>query len=202
MGGSGSTLRGNNRRYSNISYDEAEQLRAKAYGMSDLDAYSEANQALRGYEGTSLSFQLNQKLRENLTLADGEQKRIERMDAAMRPLGKDLNLVRNVDTAYMKDVLGINLNGDIQKQVKIANMRMKGTILQEKGYMSTSYDASQNVFAMRPVQMRIQAPSSTKGIYGTIKRESEVVLARDSKYVIRNISLTGGKIYVDVTMLP
>ena len=202
MGGSGSTLRGNNRTYSNIDYDEAERLRAQAYGMSDGDAYMEVKNALGAYEGSSYSFRLNDALRSDGKLTDNQQQRVDKMDNAMRPIGKDVNVVRNVDTSYMRDVLGISLNGNIADQVNTANSKLKGTILQEKAYMSTSYDASRNMFTARPVQMRIQAPSNAKGIFGTVTGESEIVFARNTKYVIRSISFDGSKIYVDATIVP
>lgn len=202
MGGSGSLLRSNNRTYTNIDYDEAERLRARAYGMSDIDAYMEAKNALGAYEGSSYSFRLNDALRTGGELMDRQQYRVDKMDNAMRPIGKDLNVVRNVDTAYLNKVLGINLNGNIADQVSVANNKMRGTIIQEKAYMSTSYNASRNVFTSRPVQMRIQAPSNAKGIFGTVAGESEIVFARNTKYVIRGISFDGNKIYVDATIVP
>lgn len=204
MGGSGSTLRGNNRTYSNISDIEATLLRAKAYGTDSVTAREIAEDALRTYEGNHNSHRINEALRKETTdkLPGYLKDTITNMDNSMRPIGKDINVIRNLDTSYMREVLGINLNGNIPKQVSTANSKLKGVIKQEKGFMSTSYNPALNVFTQRPVQMRIQVPSNAKGIFGTVYGESEIVLARNTKYVIRGISFDGRKIYVDATILP
>lgn len=191
MGGSGASLR-QGPSFKQLSAAEADQMVQDRYGSA-----SEADRLGEDYVGKAQSMDINRALRNDFVPSRFESV-VDRMDSAMKPLGEDIQLTRYVDTSYFRDILGGNLNSIDASALRSSNV---GKIVQEKAYMSTSYDATSNVFTSYPVKMNISAPSSTKAFVTNNHFESEVILARNTRYVITNVRQSS-QIEVDVTILP
>lgn len=210
MGGSGGTLVNTARNtYRSINDDEALRMAGNMLGTTgDEETELYLEQVLDGYEGTSGSFVINAALRDGDTsvLSARRQEIIKRMDDNMRPLPDNINVIRNVGNTYMSETLGIYLNDLLTggpNAIAKANSNLRGKVIQEKNFMSTSYDASQNVFTTRLVHLNIQATKGTKAIFGSRSNgEAEVILGRNTRYVIRNIELSGNGLNINVTTLP
>ena len=59
-----------------------------------------------------------------------------------------------------------------------------GREFQPKGYLSTSYEEKQNANAQAHVMFKFRTPAGTPAIVTANKMESEVILARNTKYKI------------------
>lgn len=97
-------------------------------------------------------------------------------------------------------------------KVKSLVNRIQGKEITEKGYMSTSKDESVASDwggfsgSEMPVVMHLKNTKGAKGVdvsiydKNTTSPQKEVLLARNQKYKIDNISMKNGKIYVDATL--
>ena len=191
----------------------AGELRAMGLDPSDISyVKNKAYEMGRGYVATGRSFDINKALRDGTPLTRTQAEVVSRMDIATnKTLGADLNLVRYVGgTTYLPKVLGVSRGSLLRMgDAKLTELStsLQGKIVAEKGYMSTSYNAKRNVFSNLPVQIRIRAPKNAKGFITNNKAESEVVLPRNTQYVINKVSRTttnlGDKrIILDVTIIP
>ena len=204
MGGRGSSGGGGGSagKYKDLTQSEVEAMQEQLYGS---DYYDIISNAAYGYIMTGGSFGINARLREDEPLHTFQNAVVNRMDSAMKPLGVDANLTRYADMDYAKAVLGLQREDfrDLNTATAKINKNTVGNIIQEKAFMSTSYNANENAFTDRPVKMNIKAPKNTKGLYTTNHDESEIVLARNSKYVVTGARKgKWGQLEVDVVMLP
>ena len=191
----------------------AGELRAMGLDPSDISyVKNKAYEMGRGYVATSSSFGINDALRDGTPLTHTQAEVVSRMDIATnKTLGADLNLVRYVGgTKYLPQVLGVTRGSLLRmNDVKLTELStsVQGKIITEKGYMSTSYNVKKNVFSHLPVQLRIRAPKNAKGFITDNKAESEIVLPRNTQYVINKVSRVmtsfgGRRIIIDVTIIP
>lgn len=177
-------------------------------------AWGEAIENQKGYVRTGLSFEINRKLRnlpdgvdardENLGTAShwttGEvdvNKVIQNMDMlTSKPIigngknGRNMVLTRFVDEGWASNVLGTN------SLSQLTGLDWKGTEITEKGFMSTSSIASNNVFTGRPIKMEIETSKKTRGFVANNREESEIVLPRNSKFRITGTSRDSNGNYV------
>lgn len=135
------------------------------------------------------SWNINSKLRNDEMLSESQQKTVDAMDRNMRVLDDDIYVSRYADDDYAK-ALGIrsdNLYVDIIGKRDLSKLdNLIGGVVQEKGFMSTSYGSNEkNFFKTRPVRLEIKAKKGTKALFSPTGEESEMVLARGTKYKIQ-----------------
>ena len=124
---------------------------------------------------------------------------IKNLDKSMRSLSKNVQLVRTLTYDQVENNIGIKFD-TIQKitdsgstDYKVLD-KMVGKTFSRKGYMSTSYQESQNAMQGAQVMFEIKVPKGTKAIVTGNKMESEIILNRGLKYKItgyRVKTLTG-----------
>lgn len=195
MGGRGSSMRSSSG-YASINDDIADELRTAAYGVSDPEhAMDIVEDALDEYTGMD-AMDLNAMLRNDEALVGRYARTVSEMDAAMRPLGQDILLTRNVSERYLQDTLGLDTS---VYRFDAWNAQVAGKTFTAKEYLSTSWDRSAQAYSDRRVVMNIHASKSTRGIITTNYSESEIVLARNTRYRVDRIhSGDNGKVVVEV----
>jgi len=146
-----------------------------------------------GYVGSLKSFVINRKLRNGEPLDKELSEVVDRLDGAMKPAPKSFNVVRYVLYDYLNQ-LGIKsdakLSGTIGKKVT------------EKAYISTSYDENKNGVPWGPgmsIKMNIRVSKGTKMIVTPNEKESEVILGRNTSYVINDVKKIDGLYNLYVT---
>jgi SPP1 gp7 family putative phage head morphogenesis protein len=153
-----------------------------------------------GYCRNFDSYEINDALRnDNIERLTDEQKSI--MDALdkvieQNELKEDCHFVRYADQRYLADMLNLNKD-EVQLLMKPGNenaleglQSLKGTILSEKAYLSTSSDEKANIFNYKEVKLSIIAEKGTPAYFTNNKTESEVILGRDSKYIVEDVIIT------------
>lgn len=161
--------------------------------------------------GSNGSYTINEALREGNenSLSDAQKRVVATMDKNMKPLDSDIEVVRMADFDYLTS-LGISeitadlaRKGDSARIERIRNMITGGTV-QEKGFMSTSYEKSLkgNAFTYRPVMLNMKVKKGTKAMFSPTGKENEMVLARGTKYKITGVHAitneAGNKLVLDV----
>ena len=167
-----------------------------------------------GYVRTALAFHINDALRKldddaDITKADlgkgnhwttGEvdfNKVVQNMDQLTSkeiPGGENRVLTRFVGEGWAQGALGIN-------DLREFNNNLKGLGFKEKGFMSTSTVATDNVFTGRPIKMEIEAPKGTRGFVANNVGESEVVLPRNSQFKVVSSKYENGSVTLRVKVV-
>ena len=159
------------------------------------------NEALRvvARDGGDERAELEKRLRRIKSDADVQEtlKTIDAMDRNMKPLNKNIRVVRLADNEYLHAVLnacGVNTNGiwgKLRDADTLANIKSKivGAKIFEHGYMSTTYNLSldDSAFRGRPVKLDMDVSKGTKAMFSPTNDESEMVLARKSGYTIKDV---------------
>lgn len=118
------------------------------------------------------------------------------MQTGAHAIGKDTILTRAAHANVLATNFGLsNWNNMTEAQLKA---KLVGGTFSNKGYMSTSYDASKSPFLNRSsgisggreVIFRINTPSNTNVLLGN-KAQAEVILAKGQNFRIRDVSYTG-----------
>lgn len=118
-------------------------------------------------------------------------------------LPENLTVYRNVDNNFLQSVLNMTNTsipssvadslsslkyGDssekIESLTKELNRKLKGVAFENKSFTSTSYQASQNVFKDRSVQMEVYADKGMTALITDNVAESEIVFNRNQKMEI------------------
>lgn len=141
------------------------------------------------------SWDMNSKLRNGEMLSESQQKTADAMDRNMRALDDDIHVSRYAGDSYIK-ALGITdsdwYNDVIDKRDLSKLNNLIGGIVQEKGFVSTSYGSNEvSLFRSRPIRLEINAKKGTKALFSPTGRESEMVLARGTKYKIQSFGFDG-----------
>lgn len=188
-----------------ISVKELNQLWSKNGGyIQNSSGYKMINNYLRGI--TSKIGNPKASMTERIL------NRVTRNNA----LKKDLIGIRKVNMEYLKDVLGINIDGlvkDAQRKTAQGGSRLvsapkdkasaqklvdeinrlvgtpEGTIL-DKAYTSISLSEDLNFFKHFPVEFELQLPKGTKGLITNNLMESEFITQKGS-----SIEIIGAKVY-------
>lgn len=87
-------------------------------------------------------------------------------------------------TEAMEDVYGLMRGGNEQKITQLAsdlNARLSGVQFIHESFMSTSFDATANVFTRKPVALELYAKKGTKALMTDNWDESEIVFDKFSK---------------------
>lgn len=148
-----------------------------------------------GYIRTPNSFYINQALRDNdlSHLSDDDKTTIKTLQnvIANNSTDRDIILTRYVRENYILKNFGFcptTISSTVNRIKKLAGKEIK-----EKGFMSTSYDSSKNVFCHYTVKMVIQAPKGTHMFATKNYAESEVILMNDTKYKILTAKVLDNK---------
>ena len=208
-----------NRKFSKIGLQEAISL-GKAQGN---------NKKHGGYIGTGQSFSINSKIRDfmwknpnatdnellkhlegfknNETWADSVSRNfrdiVEKLDANMRPIGKDLELVRMVDWSGR----GAGFHGFKQTLDTLGfdgtERSIKGAIMEFVTPTSTSWDFNRNFFKERDTMLHIKAPKETLAIIDSARTsEAEIILARHTMAKITKFEEKGRQKHLYITLIP
>lgn len=178
---------------------DAQQLRDDVDDMYTADVVD----AIKNYisnsnpngDGFSHSQNLNYKLDNGIALNATEDFIDKNIQAGMHSLGNNVQLTRGCHDDLLKTI-GINDYSKMsESQLK---QQLVGTKLQTTSYMSTSYDVSKNPFLSsssnvsggREVVLKINAKSSTKGVFGA-KSQAEIVLNKGTNIAIKNVYYDG-----------
>ena len=153
-----------------------------------------------GYFGTSNSFHLNEALRSGKRpedLNEDDRKTVEAMDRNMQPLSRDIKLTRMVGDGFFEQ-FGIDPSGPVSDE---ALKSIEGKVYENKGYSSTSYDLSQNIFKGRKFVLNIDAPAGTPALIRPGLNEAEIALARNTSLRVKGVrrgpkSWTGDDTYI------
>ena len=178
---------------------DAQQLRDDVDDMYTADVVD----AIKNYisnsnpngDGFSHSQNLNYKLDNGIPLNATESFIDSNIQAGMHSLGNGVQLTRGCHDDILKTI-GINDYSTMtESQLK---KQLVGTTLKTTSYMSTSYDVSKNPFLSsssgvsggREVVMKINAKSTTKGVFGA-KSQAEIVLNKGTNISIKNVYYDG-----------
>ncbi|MCR5451128.1 MAG: hypothetical protein K6F00_00705, partial [Lachnospiraceae bacterium] len=113
---------------------------------------------------------------------------IERTSEAssLNTLNAETRFYRMVSNDYLKNALGIK-SEKTADQVNQLN-KMAGTVIQDKGFMSTGFKADENFFASEdhnlPVMLTLLADKGQKCFVTANITEGEVIFDKGTKYVI------------------
>lgn len=191
------------------------------FPLVDEDAESAAEYYVSG-EG----MWINQYLRGNIndpafrfTQQDAEYLRdLDR--ATSNPLSADQKLYRSVDASaifgklsaiqYDDLLVGLVYGGEYEMSKSKHLIRgVRGKILTEKGFMSTTKDAQiahewdDFTGSSKPVVLELKVPKGTTGkdLSGHHMAQDEVLLSRGQQYKIRGVSAKNGNIYVTADII-
>lgn len=185
----------------NISFtaftdQEAEELREEIegnYTPSVLDAIKQYISKVTDAQGYSMSQNLNHKLNNGLKLNANEKFMDKYLQQGMHDIGKDVVLYRGAHDDFLKQLGISNYQSMTEAQLQKS---LVGAQYQTKSFTSTSYDKNKNPFYVgansggREIEMVIQAPSSTKMVFGA-KSQSEIILNKNTKYEVTGVRYTG-----------
>lgn len=128
--------------------------------------------------------------------ADSLKPVVNALDNSMRPLGKNISVARYVDESYLK---ALGLNG--KESIEIVREKIVGTAVTEKAYMSTSYNTIGNVFREYPVELNIKAKKGSMAYITGNDAEAEIILARNTSYIVSNVAIDEGRLFIYVDVL-
>nr|DAJ29976.1 MAG TPA: minor capsid component [Caudoviricetes sp.] len=154
-----------------------------------------------GYIQTVNSFDINLKLRNDKPLSKSDQRTIKALDSLIEDntLPNNIVLYRNDGIAFIKSRFGIDEDkiyslkaSELVKAIKATKI----TEFLEKGYFSTSAIKNNNIFLSRRVQSEIRVKKGTNAFVTNNWKESEVILKRNQRYKIVDISSEKDKIKI------
>lgn len=68
--------------------------------------------------------------------------------------------------------------------------RLLGTVVEDKGFMQVSASSERNIFGFSDVNIQLHAPEGTHAYISDYKEESEIILARGTKYEILDVGIS------------
>jgi hypothetical protein len=182
--------------YQSLTAKDAERLRKVQNKTVSESNIKQIEKSRERYVGDSNSYEINKGLRSgewNKGRQAMYKPTIKALDNSMIPLTTNIKTVRYVDDSYLK-ALGANKNMSIDQLKK----QLVGKGLSDKAYMSTSYDSGANVFKNKEIIMNVNAKAGSKAYITGNMEESEIIFARDTKYIISNVTQKGKKTFIDV----
>lgn len=114
-------------------------------------------------------------------------------------ISENMRVVRNVDGDFLGSMLkdlGVNISIDADKIkdgnfVNTLNSSLSGVTYRNKGFLSTSFDPTLNMFAVdKPISMEILVDKGKKGFLTTNLAESEIIFDKNSELEILNLEVT------------
>lgn len=185
--------RNDDREFNLWDRDRAEQ----EYQSYDFDVTGSDFDNETEYVQTGHSFTINDLLRDLKdkkldidNLPERERNNVKAMDKFMRPLSEDVTLHRFITPEALETITNMKglFSGSEEQILENLRKNLVGGSLQDAGFASSSYDPAANVFTSRGVMIRVQARKGTKAIVTANHTESEVVLHRNAKMDIINVS--------------
>lgn len=149
--------------------------------------------ATAGYFGTGNAFKLNRKLRDGADpseFAKADKRTCSALDRNMKPLTRDIALTRFIKDGFFEQ-FGLSPETATAEDLD----SMVGKVFKNKGYTSTSFDTSKNLFKSRAIRLNIHAPKGTKALVRPSQKEAEILLARNTAMVIKGVRKTGEKTF-------
>ncbi len=140
-----------------------------------------------GYIGTGNSFSINTGLRNDNPLTEAQESTVKALDEVIDRNALPYNIclyrfVGKVDYAFGEELAGL-MEQHLKNGSPFDFAKLRGIIIQDKGFTSTSLSTERNVFNSRKYCLEIKAQKGTKAYVTTNFGESEVVLKRGQKMV-------------------
>lgn len=173
--------------YYNVDYRGVEYLH-KIMNVSN----EELEQIAKHYTMTTESWDLNNKLRKGEQLTKEEQKTFDFLSSAIKKnkLTQNTILTRNVGASFTKNAFDLDDSAldaaldDWSSGRFILNSKLRGAVITEDSFVSTSGDPKQNVFSRKKVQLKLLAPEGTEAYIPDNPSESEIILPYKTQYEI------------------
>ena len=68
--------------------------------------------------------------------------------------------------------------------------QLLGTVVEDKGFMQVSASSERNIFGFSDINLQLHVPKGTKAYISDYKEESEIILARGTKYEIVDVGVS------------
>ncbi len=176
--------------YKNISMDQLKEMyQSQRINIQNENVIMDLDS---GYVGTSNSFYLNGKLRNNENLSKDDKQTIEALDNLIKSnkLPIDLTLKRFVSDDFIKSHFDIETKNKSTDET-IDLLKSKNVVeFSDKGYTSTSAIETKNVFFNRRFKLEIRAQKGTNAFIVDNFDESEIILGRNQKMKIVDFTKT------------
>lgn len=149
--------------------------------LAKHDFWTQAQKdALRGYTGSDYML-INTSLRGDTKMSPTLQYQVKNMQAAMKPLGKNVLLFRQTHTLFTG-----------QKDFSLSGMKkLVGTVIQDKGFTSVSTD-KKYASGEAKFSLEVEVPRGTPAAFvkslSHYKSENETVLAAGTKFEIISVT--------------
>lgn len=177
--------------YKNTSMKELEAM----YESQKINLENENIIMNNGYVATANSFAINKKLRLDKPLSDNDKKIVNALDSLIKEnkLPDNFLLYRNVKYDFIEATFGIKPSANIQETIdNIKNTGIKSYA--DKGFTSVSAIKDENVFKGRPAHLEIRTKKGTNAFITSNYDESEIILGRNQKMKILNVTEEKGKL--------
>lgn len=144
--------------------------------------------SIDGYIGTGNSFTLNSALRGGAQLTTQQQETVGMLDDVIDRNTLSDNTMLYRFTGRINFAVGDEFEEGMKRLLKYDEpfdfTQIRGVVIQDKGFTSTSLSTEKNVFGDRRFLLAIRAPKGTNAYVTTNFYESEAVLKRGQKMII------------------
>lgn len=140
------------------------------------------------YVGTGNSFRINRMLRENphkewyelANISSSKAQTVKAVDEVIAATQTERDIVFNrfVDDGFLKNTFGGDDIASITNAI--------GSVYENNQFMSVTIE-SNPYFVDRPALLRVQAEEGTNAFFTTNYKEGEVILGRDTKYIVEKV---------------
>ena len=160
-----------------------------------------------GYVATQNSFKINSALRRGMvdSLNDYDKLTISTLDKVIKSntLKENIVLTRYAKIDILDAIADQNpILKDITSEKEMLKLINKNkAFLNDKGFVSTSVVPELNYFKNYPIRLRIQAEKGQKVYMTDNFEESEMILPRNSNFVITKASIVDGKIEFTINIV-
>lgn len=172
---------------------------AKA-NMPSLRLTEEEFRAVRSYTGPGF-VPMNAALRSPSATRDGwVEEQIRNCDRAIarQSIPESVILHRGVGRGYA-DFHGVDIDSPIQMKGLV------GRVINDDAYLSTSIGKSA-AFAIKDIRMMIKVPKGHHALHvqemSQYKSEREILLRRNTRYIVHAVYMKGGQWYMEVEVVP
>lgn len=186
---------------------EWEAIKSKDITPHEIDAiYGHMRKGYDGYIGTTNSWRMNNRMRDNPTASLSDLfsgKDLETAECLHNVIQRNTIphntvVVRKAGNNFARETLHMNANclrNTIEyfddDTVQEALAEYIGTKVTEHGFVATSANMELNVFTYKPITLEFQTPKGTKAFITDNYAESEVIFDRGFTYEITGFELEG-----------
>lgn len=160
-----------------------------------------------GYVATNNSFKINSALRQGLggSLNDYDKLTISTLDKVIKSntLKENIILTRYAKMDIIDAITEQNLFlKDVTSEKELLKLINKNTaVLNDKGFVSTSVVPELNYFKQNPIRLKIHAEKGQKVYMTDNFEESEMILPRNSNFVITKAAIVDEKIEFTINIV-